>query len=62
MNAASYDYRLTVASPAIDKGVAPGTAFGYDMTPRFQYLHPLQNVVRTQAGAAIDRGAYEYQP
>jgi len=60
VNAAAYDYRLKAGSPAIDQGVAPGSAFGYDLTPKFEYVHPLQNVPRTPGGAAIDRGAYEH--
>jgi hypothetical protein len=60
VNPAAYDYHLKAGSPAIDKGVAPGSAFGYDMTPKFEYVHPLQNVARTPGGAAIDRGAYEF--
>ena len=60
VNAAAYDYRLKAGSPAIDKAIAPGSAFGVDMTPKFEYVHPLQNVARTPAGAAIDRGAYEF--
>jgi len=60
VNAAGYDYRLRAGSPAIDKGIAPGSGFGYDMTPKFEYVHPLQNVPRTAPGAAIDRSAYEY--
>jgi hypothetical protein len=59
VNPAAYDFHLKAGSPAIDKGTAPGSAFGYDMTPKFEYVHPLQNVARTLGGAAIDRGAYE---
>ena len=60
VNAAAYDYRLKAGSPAIDKAVAPGSAFGFDLTPKFEYVHPLQNVARTPGGAALDRGAYEF--
>ena len=30
VDAAAYDYRLKAGSPAIDKAVAPGSAFGFD--------------------------------
>jgi uncharacterized protein YjdB len=62
VNPAAYDYRLKAGSPAINGGIAPGSAFGYDLTPKFEYVHPLQNVARTLAGSAIDKGAYEYAP
>jgi uncharacterized protein YjdB len=61
-NPAAYDYRLKSGSPAINSGTAPGSGFGYDLTPKFEYVHPLQNVARTLAGSAIDKGAYEYAP
>jgi hypothetical protein len=60
VDAAAYDYRLKAGSPAIDKAVAPGSAFGFDLAPKFEYVHPLQNVARTPGGAALDRGAYEF--
>ena len=52
VNAAAYDHRL--------KAVAPGSAFGFDLTPKFEYVHPLLNVARTPGGAALDRGAYDF--
>ena len=57
VDAAAYDYRLKAGSPAIDKAVAPGSAFGFDLAPKFEYVHPLLNVARTPGGAALDRGA-----
>jgi hypothetical protein len=60
VNAAAYDYRLKAGSPAIDKAVAPGSAFSFDLTPKFEDVHPLLNVARTLGGAALDRGAYEF--
>jgi hypothetical protein len=62
VNPAAYDYRLKSGSPAIDSGTAPGSGFEYDLTPKFEYVHPLQNVARTIVGSAIDKGAYEYAP
>ena len=60
VNAAAYDYRLKAGSPAIDKAFAPGSAFGFDLTPKFEYVHPLHNVARAPGGAALDHGAYEF--
>jgi len=60
VNPTAYDYHLEAGSPAIDRGVAPGTAFGYDMTPKFEYVHPLQNVTRTLGGSVSNQGAYEH--
>jgi hypothetical protein len=60
-DSAKYDYRLTAASPAIDKGAAPGSAGGMDLAPAYQYLHPMDREARVAAGA-IDAGAYEFNP
>jgi hypothetical protein len=56
-----YDYRLTSGSAARDKGIAPGTGAGYNLTPVYQYLHPANRQTRTASGA-LDAGAYEYVP
>jgi hypothetical protein len=55
----NYDYRLTAKSPAIDKGTAPGSAGGFDLTPVFHYVHPLKQGNRKGSGS-IDIGAYEF--
>jgi Right handed beta helix region len=60
VNQAAYDYHLTKGSPAINKGTPPGTAAGYDLTPKFEYADPLSATPRTVVGPAIDIGAYEY--
>ncbi len=57
----SYDYRLTAASPARDSGSDPGSGDGFDMNPRFQYLHK-SNEEERPADATIDIGAYEFTP
>jgi hypothetical protein len=59
VDAASYDYRLLVDSPAVDAGVAPGIGSGYDLTPMLHYLHPASTEQRPVVDA-IDIGAYEY--
>lgn len=55
-----YDYRLKTGSPAIDKGVDPGSADSLSLTPVFQYVHPVDREVRTIVGGKIDLGAYEF--
>lgn len=57
---AKYDYHLSKDSPAINKGAHPGTTTGYDLTPMFEYVHPINEVPRSVVGPAIDIGAYEY--
>jgi MYXO-CTERM domain-containing protein len=55
-----YDYRLQMGSPAIDKGVDPGSADSFSLTPVFQYVHPADREVRSIVGGKIDLGAYEF--
>lgn len=59
VNAAEFDYRLKSTSPAIDRGVDPGRANGFDLKPSSHYLHAARSQKRIQIGA-IDIGAYEY--
>jgi hypothetical protein len=42
----------------VDKGVAPGLADAFDLTPKYHYVHPAGRIGRVAAGA-IDAGAYE---
>lgn len=57
----SLDFHLTEKSPAIDRGIDPGTtAWGVSLTPDRVYAHPLSGEPREVTGAAIDLGAYEY--
>ncbi len=60
VNQAEYDYHLSKTSPAINKGTPPGTAEGFDLTPVYEYVHPLGAETRSVAGSTIDIGAYEY--
>ena len=61
VNQAGYDYHLATGSPAINAGTLPGTAAGYDLTPLFEYFHPmLSATTRSVVGSTIDIGAYEY--
>src|SRR4030095_867430 len=54
------NYRLAANSPAIDKGIAPGTVNGVDLFPSFQYLHPLDKQSRSTVVSALDLGAFEF--
>ncbi|MGZ3423939.1 MAG: right-handed parallel beta-helix repeat-containing protein, partial [Polyangiales bacterium] len=58
VNAAAYDFHLKTGSPAVDKGVSPGTGGGESLTPACQYVHPTHAVVRTLVGT-IDQGGFE---
>lgn len=58
---AGYGYRLTAASPAIDKGRDPGMANGISLAPAFEYAPEGVAKARPQSGL-LDIGAYEFQP
>ncbi|HKP95497.1 MAG TPA: right-handed parallel beta-helix repeat-containing protein [Fibrobacteria bacterium] len=58
VNKAAYDYRITAASPAVNKGTAAGSAGDFALTPLFEYVHPVSRQARVLKGA-IDAGAYE---
>jgi hypothetical protein len=59
-DAAQHNYQLTARSPAIDRGIDPGSAHGMSLFPGEQYLDPLTHQTRTIVGRALDIGAYEY--
>lgn len=61
VNAASYDFHLQPGSPCIDKAVAPGAFGDFDLTPKFQYVHPCTMEPRPVQGP-LDVGAFEYAP
>jgi hypothetical protein len=56
----TFDYRPTAATPGLNQGTAPGLGGTFDLTPAYQYMHPLGRQVRPVNGA-IDIGAYEFQ-
>ncbi len=58
VNRAQFDYHLNAGSPAIDAGVAPGSAHGFELIPIAEYVHPLSQQSRPQV-RALDLGAYE---
>ena len=57
---AAYNYRLLNSSPAIDYGDDPGIENGFDLTPRYEYLHPSNKTTRPEYGA-LDAGAFEFE-
>jgi hypothetical protein len=57
---ANFDYHLTSTSPALNKGIDPGSARGFPLSPQFQYVYNASSVSRTISGSALDAGAYEY--
>jgi MYXO-CTERM domain-containing protein len=59
VDAANYDYHLTAGSPAIDKGVDPGSADTFSLTPTQEYVHPLLHAAR-KADGKLDVGAFEF--
>ncbi len=61
VDAAKYDFHLRAGSACIDRGVAPGKAGDFDLTPVFQYVHPCKKERRPAIGP-LDVGAYEFAP
>jgi len=58
VNRAGFDYHLKPGSPAIDAGMVPGAAGGFQLAPVAEYVNPLSEQARPQVGA-LDVGAYE---
>ena len=50
IDSARYDYQLQVSSPCRRAGVHPGTANGFSLTPRFQYVPTARHARRTDGG------------
>jgi hypothetical protein len=59
VDAARYDYHLAAGSPCLGKGVAVDKVKvdGFDLTPKFQYVHPCKLAARRQGGP-MDVGAF----
>ncbi len=45
-----YDYRLSAVSPCRHTGVRPGSAQGFSLVPRFQYVPVAAHAIRTDGG------------
>lgn len=58
-DASARDFHLLATSPAIDRGIDPGTANGYALAPNQEYVHPAQFRTRPVRGK-LDLGAFEY--
>ena len=59
VDAARYDFHLRAGSPCIDHGVTAGMVGDFDLTPKFQYVHPARSEPRPVVGR-LDVGAYEF--
>lgn len=55
------DFHLTADSPARNAAGDPGTGSGFDLTPIYEYLHPVSVQDRSDDGS-LDAGAFEYVP
>jgi len=55
----NYDYRLRAGSPAIGRGIDPGSAGSVILMPMLEYVHPAGSKPITTQGP-IDIGAYQY--
>lgn len=58
VNQAAFDYHLQMSSPCADAGEAPGMGAGFDLTPKFHYVHPTDSTGRFIVDN-VDIGAYE---
>ncbi len=61
VNRALFDFRLTSASPAVDKGKDPGQQDGQNLLPTLEFYPPYATKARSVVGPT-DIGAYEYDP
>ncbi len=59
LDKAGFDYRLTAASPAVDKGKDPGQQDGVSLLPTQEFRPPDLVTTRVYVGAP-DAGAFEY--
>ena len=59
VEAAQFDYRIKTGSPAIGKGIPPGMAGTFDLTPKFEYVHPCSMKKRPNSGT-LDAGAFQH--
>ena len=59
VDASNLDFHLGAQSPALDKGVDPGSADSFSLTPTAEYVDALKEVARKSDGK-LDLGAFEY--
>jgi hypothetical protein len=55
----NYDFHLTADSPAVNTAGDPGTYYSIDLTPLYEYVHPIGSEQRLTDGQ-LDVGAFEY--
>jgi hypothetical protein len=60
VDAERFDYRLRAGAAAIGRGLEPGSAWGMDLRPTAEYVHPAQMRQRSRSGK-LDAGALEYR-
>ncbi|MCC7502117.1 MAG: hypothetical protein IT229_06290, partial [Flavobacteriales bacterium] len=59
MDAAAYDYRIAIGSPADGGGFPAGSSnSGYPLVAEYEYVHPTDRILRCQQ-ALLDVGAFE---
>lgn len=54
-----YDFHLSGEAAAVDTGVTPGNARDVDLTPVYEYQHPL-NLTQRSSDGHLDVGAFEF--
>lgn len=54
-----FDFHLTLDSPAVEAAGDPGVYEGIDLTPVYEYVHPLDHKQR-EANGHLDAGAFEF--
>jgi hypothetical protein len=61
VNPAAFDYHLKAQSPAIGRGIDPGSAHGFSLRPVEEYVHKAGKRARSPS-AKLDLGAFEFRP
>jgi hypothetical protein len=61
VNPAAFDYHLKAQSPAIGRGIDPGSAHGFSLRPTEEYVDKARKRTRSPSGK-LDLGAFEFRP
>jgi hypothetical protein len=61
VNADAFDYHLKAKSPAIGRGIDPGSAHGFSLRPTEEYVDKARKRNRSSSGK-LDLGAFEFRP
>jgi len=62
VDADGFNYHLKPGSKAIDAGTSVDKGQQFELTPKYEYVHPSSMKNRITYGDSIDIGAYEYNP